>query len=586
MIKNVLETLTAGKIATVVNPLPLDGYLSVSGLTEYGVAMSVVGPYLVAGLNSEGKASIVVGQKMEIKRNEAKKITNITMTKVASMSDKQKDALLLCVDSLIASVSPPIDSRHVSVEWVADTLAVIKVEPSIKTINYSLSGVEWKFNDNGELQHNVSSSPFSHELPPVLRTHFTKELRRVLKGKHSLVFPLNIVAARVTTEGWLSGLPNQFYLSTSDHKIVGRLLFTAPDSGYQTFTKSVVVDPLDDGVENYEFPTSYLEPTYFIKPVLVYISAESIRNLPVSDSAKTGRGNPELHGCTFEKVVEGCGHKKESDTKTQNDTSKSTVCVSASQLASILQSGLDTQDAVKFVAESGSLVHKLQVALTSVRTPKKLKTNKFPHTFTSIPLTPDRQGEQFFTSLHENETIEFKPTSFLNKNIRKTINSFINSKGGSLFIGIRDNGCIEGTQMSVSDKEKFIRDCNECCAALRPMVAPSALQVVFHLHPADAIQQSGIKDWWKKKPSNQPQVTRFIPEIRVAPQPQWPFYFMGPKSPMVRMRRLASSDIMPDSIMVQRLSDWLTSQQNSGGLEVKVKNKKPPSPKEVKRSKT
>ena len=596
MIKKLLKTLLEQKTVTVDVPEPSDGYLSVGDLSVMGQAMSVLGPFLVAGLNNKD-AGIVIGQEMAIKRNQ-QGMSSVTLTQSASLSSKDKDVLLLCVDSLIASINPPIDSRCVAISWLNDTLATVEIKPSaVQHCDYSLSGVEWRFknNDSLSLKYHKVESPTSHNLPQVLNGYFAQGLRRVMQGKHPLLFPLNVIAARVTTEGWLTELPNQFYLSTSDNNVVSRLVFTSPDNQYKQFYSSVISSPkFQKNTSNQAvFPSSYLEPSYFLNPITVLVAADSIGTTPVGDGVAK-KGVPELHGVRFIKLLAWNDSEKskdsivsESDSKDEKkkkkkkislDLSTTTTCVSTSQLTSVLQSGLAKQESSLLEPELDSHEKRLQDALVSIKTPKKSETVQFPHSFSSIPVENRPGNNGCYTSLVEGETIEFKPIAFLNKNLRKTINSFVNSKGGSLFIGIKDNGLIEGFAMTVSDKDKFVKDCHECCAAMRPIVPSSALKITFHPHPADTVSKTDIKEWWKKKPSTD-STLRCIPEVSVSPQRQWPFYFLGPKSGMVRMRRLASSDIMPYALLSQRYSDWLSSceetvsrtkskkQSNSGTLK-------------------
>ena len=61
---------------------------------------------------------------------------------------------------------------------------------------------------------------------------------------------------------------------------------------------------------------------------------------------------------------------------------------------------------------------------------------------------------QRFISQGESETIEFK-TSF-SKEVIETVVAFANTKGGSIFIGVGDDGVILGVQISQETIQNWI----------------------------------------------------------------------------------------------------------------------------------
>ena len=57
----------------------------------------------------------------------------------------------------------------------------------------------------------------------------------------------------------------------------------------------------------------------------------------------------------------------------------------------------------------------------------------------------------------ESETLEFKESLKLKEEIGETVSAFSNSRGGKILVGVSDNGCIKGLQIS----EKTLRDLAE-----------------------------------------------------------------------------------------------------------------------------
>jgi len=84
----------------------------------------------------------------------------------------------------------------------------------------------------------------------------------------------------------------------------------------------------------------------------------------------------------------------------------------------------------------------------------------------------------------ENHANEFKSGRFHNESLIKEIVAFSNSSGGSIFIGIEDDGAVSG----IDDKATEERIINIC----RNLIEPSVLLEIFsHRHSRKIREQSG-----------------------------------------------------------------------------------------------
>ena len=78
-----------------------------------------------------------------------------------------------------------------------------------------------------------------------------------------------------------------------------------------------------------------------------------------------------------------------------------------------------------------------------------------------------RQGEDHIT--------EFKSGRFHNESLAKEMVAFANSNGGSIFIGIEDDGVVTG----IDDKTVEERVINICCNLIEPSILP---EIFYHQH--------------------------------------------------------------------------------------------------------
>jgi ATP-dependent DNA helicase RecG len=70
---------------------------------------------------------------------------------------------------------------------------------------------------------------------------------------------------------------------------------------------------------------------------------------------------------------------------------------------------------------------------------------------------------------------EFKSSRFHNESLAKEVVAFSNSQGGSVFIGIEDDGAVSG----IDDKTTEERVINICRNLIEPSVLP---EIFFHRH--------------------------------------------------------------------------------------------------------
>ena len=83
--------------------------------------------------------------------------------------------------------------------------------------------------------------------------------------------------------------------------------------------------------------------------------------------------------------------------------------------------------------------------------------------------------------LYENQFVEFKRLKGLHlQMIVNYICGFLNSFGGSLYIGIADDGYIKGITLSRHDIDQFQVDLDRALRLFHPRVFPDQLQLSFH----------------------------------------------------------------------------------------------------------
>lgn len=83
--------------------------------------------------------------------------------------------------------------------------------------------------------------------------------------------------------------------------------------------------------------------------------------------------------------------------------------------------------------------------------------------------------------LYENQFIEFKQLKGLHlQMIVNYICGFLNSFGGTLFIGITDDGFIRGIRLDRGDIDKFMVDLDRCLRQFSPTVFPEQIKLTFH----------------------------------------------------------------------------------------------------------
>ena len=75
----------------------------------------------------------------------------------------------------------------------------------------------------------------------------------------------------------------------------------------------------------------------------------------------------------------------------------------------------------------------------------------------------------------ENHVTEFKSSQFRNESLAKEVVAFSNSRGGSIFMGIEDDGVISG----IDDKSTEERVINICRNLVEPSVLP---EIFYHQH--------------------------------------------------------------------------------------------------------
>jgi hypothetical protein len=83
--------------------------------------------------------------------------------------------------------------------------------------------------------------------------------------------------------------------------------------------------------------------------------------------------------------------------------------------------------------------------------------------------------------LYENQFVEFKRLKGLHlQMILNYICGFLNSFGGSLYIGIADDGYVKGITLSRQDIDQFQVDLDRCLRLFHPRVFPDQIQLTFH----------------------------------------------------------------------------------------------------------
>ena len=83
--------------------------------------------------------------------------------------------------------------------------------------------------------------------------------------------------------------------------------------------------------------------------------------------------------------------------------------------------------------------------------------------------------------LYENQFIEFKRLKGLHlQMILNYICGFLNSFGGSLYIGIADDGYVKGITLSRQDIDQFQVDLDRFIRMFHPRVFPDQIQLYFH----------------------------------------------------------------------------------------------------------
>lgn len=75
----------------------------------------------------------------------------------------------------------------------------------------------------------------------------------------------------------------------------------------------------------------------------------------------------------------------------------------------------------------------------------------------------------------EDQITEFKGGQFHNESLDKEVVAFANSHGGSIFIGIEDDGTVSG----IDDKTIEERVINICRNLIEPLVLP---EIFYHQH--------------------------------------------------------------------------------------------------------
>jgi hypothetical protein len=95
--------------------------------------------------------------------------------------------------------------------------------------------------------------------------------------------------------------------------------------------------------------------------------------------------------------------------------------------------------------------------------------------------------------LYENQFVEFKRLKGLHlQMILNYICGFLNSYGGSLYIGIADDGYVKGITLSRQDIDQFQVDLDRCLRLFHPRVFPDQIQLTFHEISLNSRKQVGF----------------------------------------------------------------------------------------------
>ena len=191
--------------------------------------------------------------------------------------------------------------------------------------------------------------------------------------------------------------------------------------------------------------------------------------------------------------------------------------------------------------------------------------------------------ETYRMTVQEGAQVEFKShtsAAHFDAPARVCINAFLNShRGGRLFAGVKDNGTIEGSGIALTPEVRL--EFSDTIAAIvnatRPRVPESLVVVRFHEFASlfgEKQQQKTISaDWWKtgtpKGGDNGSTTTtpHGIVEVVVGCG-KWPFYFGGVRSGLARVRGLASSGVLPETVLQQRIQRWAAVvEKEEGGDE-------------------
>ena len=96
--------------------------------------------------------------------------------------------------------------------------------------------------------------------------------------------------------------------------------------------------------------------------------------------------------------------------------------------------------------------------------------------------------------LYENQFVEFKRLKGLHlQMILNYICGFLNSYGGSLYIGIADDGYVKGITLSRQDIDQFQVDLDRCLRLFHPRVFPDQIQLSFHEISLNSRKQVGLE---------------------------------------------------------------------------------------------
>ena len=104
----------------------------------------------------------------------------------------------------------------------------------------------------------------------------------------------------------------------------------------------------------------------------------------------------------------------------------------------------------------------------------------------------------------ENNRIDFKKTITNNSKIAKTLVAFANSNGGSLLIGVADDGTIPGVKQEEDEKYMILKAASEYCSPIiKPIfeefIVDNKLVLVVHINESEKKPHFALDNelkWW------------------------------------------------------------------------------------------